>query len=272
MNLGGFLGNVFNGAKQAVGNIGNNLQHPMNIVNNVAHPVEQLYNNVFNRPSQATAPTAQSPTNLGNVYGTLVAQNVANQQKFTPMFRNIVQGANPVVTGGIFGGQLASNPGMSNGAGGDYLPNTNQIELKANQLDPYTVTHEGLHAAYNSKTPNAQQLFQQLLSQATPDQQSRVSNILASPIYAGARAAAAQGSPYSINTEQHSYLPLFNQANQAPALAAYYQHYFGNPVFGLGVQQQEQNGKYTIADKTGFNTEKPGYPLPRPQFSDWMNY
>ena len=255
MNLGTFLHGVFSGAKQVAGNVGNNIQHPMNIINNTAHPVQQLYNNVFNHQAPATA-QAHLPTSLGNVFGTLVAQNTADKQNYSQMFRNLVQGANPTVTGGIFGGQLGNNNAS---AGGDYNPEANQIELKANQLDPYTVTHEGLHAAFNRKTPQAQAQFQQLAQQSlNPNVRKMIGNTLATPLYGNKQGVNNISQlPFQYATEVHSYAPQVGAVN-GPQLNQYYQHYFGNPNF-----YQEAAGNHAIANATGFNTQKPGYPIPR---------
>lgn len=128
-------------------------------------------------------------------------------------------------------------------------PSDNHITLKANQLDPYTVTHEGLHAAFQAKTPQQQQAFAQVAQQATPAQNNVLNSDtqLGNQIYRGTRPL----------TEVHSFLPQFGKNSPTND---YYKQYFGNPDF-----YTQNRREYQLAH---------GANLPRrdqtPKFSDWM--
>jgi hypothetical protein len=209
------------------------------------------YRPVVQPTQQPAAPSPQNtPTSVGRVWGTAVANNAANEQQFSPMFKNIVMSAKPYVG---MGNSALSLPG----AGGEYHPDTNQIFLRSQQLDPYTVTHEGLHAAYQRKTPQAQQgFFDQVASTATQQQQKMVDHFLDLPLYTAANNAAAHGDTYSTDTEIHSFLPMFG--SPTPAQKQYYQHYFTNPDFF------SESAARTKINPTVFPRRR------SPQFSDWM--
>lgn len=192
----------------------------------------------------------QNPTSVPRVWGALAAENVADQQGFTPSFRSIVLGAKPIVDPGT--------SGLTNkSAGGEYHPDTNQIHLRSDNIDPYTITHEGLHAAYQRKTPQAQASFMNgVAPTATPNQQHLIDLNLESPLYSSANNAAAGGNTFNRDTEVHSYLPMMG--TQSPAQKKYYGNYFSNPNFF-----QEMNTKYKLRDLI--------LPPHQPQFSDWQD-
>lgn len=157
-----------------------------------------------------------NPTSVGRVWGTAVASNVADEQGYTPQFRKTVMGANPYV-----------GSSLEQGVGGKYTPASNQISLRSQQLDPYTVTHEGLHAAYDTKSQRGKDAIDQLLELATTNQREGVSSNLKNTIYNGI-------SPDDVRDESHSYLPYYNQYGEDPKVTAYYKHYFSNPNFNKG--------------------------------------
>lgn len=230
-----FLNKLLGKVGQVAGQRANNVK--VNTKNTLASLERLLGGSIQN----ASVPK-RNLTDIPHVWGTLAVQNAADQQGYQPWFRNLVQGTNPTV-GNIVGGQ---------GVGADYLPGVNQIELRPNQLDPYTITHEGLHAAFQRKSQGAQDAFAKIAQLATPTQQMLLNSRgqLGNAIYEGQRPL----------TEVHSYLP---QAGEGSPTQSYYNHYFTNPRFSTG-----PNPKYAIANATGFNTRAPGRPIPTPQFSD----
>lgn len=189
------------------------------------HPPQQPQQPQPQRPVQR----GTSPTDLGRVWGTLVTQNAADKQQWTPMIRNIVQATNPVVQSKLTPGgndiprlQGPSDTSHIAQGGGAYWPDINRITLNSNQTDPYTVTHEGLHAAFERKTPQAQQGFQQLYdNKASTTNKRIVDDRLGNDLYGGQRPL----------TEVHSYAPQYKQFVD-PALQKYYSHYFSNGQFG----------------------------------------
>jgi hypothetical protein len=251
---------LLSGLEQLLSNLKTNVTHPQNIVSNAVHdaraigrvisPATTQENNLpprdawgFSGPNLNNP--VQNPLSLGRIQGTAAASNASGLQNWTDMFKNIVMGAHPYV------GQSnqPTSIQMARGAGGEYLPELNQIVLKGDQLDPYTVTHEGLHAAFQRKTPQAQAGFYQLAQTASPLQQQVLNSPrqLGSPIYHGRKPL----------TEVHSYLPQFSSST-SPQLAHYYNNYFTDPNF-----RQQQNARHDI--NMAIN------PPPVGQFSDWMD-
>lgn len=186
---------------------------------------------------------AQNPTSVGRVWGTLAAQNAADQQNYTPQFRSTVMNAKPVV------GSVSVA-----GAGGDYRPDINQIELKPDQLDPVTITHEGLHADYQKLSPQEKMKFLQVLQSTTPGQQIALHSSYG--IGNGLYTSAAEADKVN---EEHSFLPFYNQYNQDPKATTYYKQYFKNPVF-----TSDELSKYIIS-----NTVNPKRYTPK--FSDYKD-
>lgn len=231
-----FLGKLLGKVEQGAGTIAHNLQGN---AQNTLSGIGRLLGGTSDQSQPVSTPNL---ADASHVRGTLAVQNAADRQGYQPWFRALVQGTNPTV-GNISGGM---------GSGGDYQPWLNQIQLKPNQLDPYTITHEGLHAAFARKSPQAQQAFAQVAQQANPIQR----NALNSPMQLG---SALYGGQQPL-TEVHSFLPQFGQNSPTQS---YYNHYFTNPVFNGDVQ-----AKYGIANATGFNTQNPGTPLPPQQFGD----
>lgn len=238
-------------------------QFQSSILRNMAQGQQGLYNAVTRKPAPKPVARPQQRAagpnllNAEHVYGTLIAQNTADMQKYTPAFRAALQRTNPAVY------QPGGFKGPMN-AGGMYTYQDNGISLRSNAVDPYTVTHEALHSTYqNMKPAQRAQWFKTVASKANPSQKKAVDRMLDQPLYARQNQAAALGNTFGSDTEVHSYLPLFNQNNQNPALSAYYRRYFKNPQF----DPNNYRGQNAISKGVG------GYPSRTPfgQFDWWRD-
>jgi hypothetical protein len=255
---------MFGALRELIGRGSEDIQHgikkvtdtPANLLNSVFHPVRQPQPTHIHTPAAVENGSAL-PTDVGRVWGTLATENAANKQGWSSMLRNIVRGTNPFVESKISpldtnGGIREGLPTSNSDAGGAYIPGLNRISLKSTQLDPYTVTHEGLHAAYDRKTPEAQQQFMdRVASTATPGQRRIIGKTLNNPLY----DKTADGGGYYRDTEVHSYLPEYGL--ESPEQKQYYGHYFSNPDF-----HQEGRARRTLQDIIS--------PV-RSKFSDWMD-
>lgn len=202
-------------------------QLPGNLLDHISHPAPG---------GQVTSPQ-NNPLSVGRVWGAAVANNAAQQQQFTEPFKNTVMNARPFV------GQGNSALSMPS-SGGEFDPRTNQISLRSDQLSPYTVTHEGLHAAFERKSPIGQLRFQALANKEPS--LNRVND------YMDTKPELYQGQ-HPV-TEQHSYLPL--QDDLSPQVQQYYKHFFGNSNFW-----QPETTQYQIKRKTTYR---------QPRFSDQL--
>ena len=254
------LGNTAHNVQQTAGNAVNGvvkgvqkeLSNPASILLGAipgSQAVRAVQSTINNLPSMHNnVQPKQNLLDAQHAFGTLVTQNTADQQGYSPSFRSLVQRTNPAVyqPGGFDGPQ---------GSAGYYQPQGNRIALRSNAVDPYTITHEGLHAAYQGETPQQHQAFAQLISKATPQQLKRLNGNfgIGNELY-------KQGTADSLLNETHSFLPMYNQGGQSPALSDYYKQYFSNPQF----YDKNLRTKYKIAQSIG------GYPQRTPnQFDSW---
>jgi hypothetical protein len=236
MHLGSFLGNVFGGIGNAAHNLATNIEHPMNIVHNMGNEASgvgklasQTYHSVF--PSapqspnvqvrQASAPSVGQASDYSHIMGQVQMAAANNNYHYTPMFNQIAHGTAPSIGG------------LTPGAAGEYYPDTNQVKTLASvgMGEGYVPTHEFLHAAYQRKTPAAQQAFLQMVQKnISPQGRAALSDMISNPLYGhqGGIQDFAQ-LPQHYATEIHSFLPLLPDSQSNPQLSAYYQHYFSDP-------------------------------------------
>lgn len=179
------------------------------------------------------------------VHGNPAVNTAAKDYQYTPQFQNLVRHT------AAFGTKPMP------GAGADYVPLTDSMDLGGEGNDDTGITHELLHAVYAKKTPQQQQDFLKLAqSSITPQQRTMLKEQLAVPLYGGADLSDLTKLPPKLATEVHSFLPqygspAFGQGNKlARQLDRYYSQYFNTQR--ATTQHSDQYNAQTVGRRTGF--------------------
>jgi len=185
-------------------------------------------------------PTRQSTYSLTapHVAGAMAVENAADELGYTEPFRRLVQGTLPRVV-----------ESSTMGAAGTFHPDSNEIRLNPDSTDVRTVTHEGLHAAYQQKSPGQRQEFLNVANNALGAEKKGVNQRLSHRLYGGQKPL----------TEVHSFLAE-NTRPGSPA-ANYYKQYYS------------AKNQFIPEMRAGMIRRAVGNPYERkftPQFSDWM--
>ncbi len=200
--------------------------------------------------------------------------------QYTPQFKAIMNAAQPQYTNAKLGNnanlQKGSTPAAEyfNGHAGDYS-NSQHLILGKDKYNygssPPAVTHEGLHAVYNT-VPGTQQAFQKAYDQSTnPTLQKyldqRLSHYAQYNKAAGLQHIARQ--PLEIQNEAHSFLSEYPDQT-ATSLPGNLQRYYGKYINANGQNNQyEQRYKKMVIANSALHMLSGRYPGPAPLESEY---
>lgn len=161
--------------------------------------------------SQMPRARQEIPTTPRRAFGNLAVQNAARQQQYNPNFLKLLMNTNPIV----------DDSQVQFRAAAQYDSGVNQSQFTRNGMDPATVTHEGLHAAWRTKTPQQRQQFKAI--QFSPGSQNVLNKITSSGVYKGL-------APDDQLNEMHSFGSERIGQRQNPSANEYYKQYFSRPA------------------------------------------
>lgn len=156
--------------------------------------------------SQMPRARQEIPTTPRRAFGNLAVQNAARQQQYNPNFLKLLMNTNPIV----------DDRKVMFRAAAQYDPSTNQTAYTRAGMRPSTVTHEGLHAAWQ-QNPQVRQQFRAV--QFNPGTQNILNKITSSGVYKGL-------APDDQLNEMHSFGSERIGQRQNPSANQYYKQYF----------------------------------------------
>lgn len=171
-------------------------------------------------------------TDLPHVWGNVLFHQIADQQGYAPLFKQVIQNTNPQVLDKQAFQKFSGDPQ----ADASYNPDLNSMAINSSLVGQpgmnYGFTHEGLHGMWNYNQPQQRQQFVDMAqANMNPADRRNLSSAMAGYGYNGGMNDLNK-APNFVQNEVHSYLPLGAESNKpGTPIGNYYRQYFSNSNF-----------------------------------------